>query len=192
MAENLSTEFWDLRFAARRSYFYHEKRVLFWRTILFVAHGMEAALSSTAAAFLFCDGNRTFTQWAVLISAIISFIVVWFGAEKRIQANMEKKARFMELEDSVPLDDCGTAKDLADLKKRRRKIEADDDVVLQCVDALAYNMACTAFGLPVRFRLNWFESSVGRILPIPYSIKEIESKVPNPAPAAPIPPPTNH
>lgn len=192
MAENLSTEFWNLRFAARRSYFYHEKRVLFWRTILFFAHGMEAALSSTAAAFLFCGGNRTFTQWAVLISAIISFIVVWFGADKRIQANMEKKAKFMELEDSVPTDDSGTAKVLDNLKSRKRKIESDDDVALQCVDALAYNMALTSFGEKERFRLNWFESSVGRILPIPYSIKEIESKVPNPAPAAPIPPPTNH
>lgn len=175
MDEKLSTEFFNLRFASRRSYFYHEKRVLFWKTTLFVAHGMEAALSSTAAAFLFCGDGRSLTQWIVLASAIISFIVVWFGAEKRIQINMKKKAMFIELENDIPLNDTGTVEELAELKKRKLQIEADDDVALPCVDALAYNMACTAFNMPERFVLNRYERWVGRIVPIPYSIKETES-----------------
>ena len=177
ITESLSAEFWNLRFDSRRSYFYHEKRVLFWKTALFVAHGMEAALSSTAAAFLFCDGSKSFTQWVVLISAIVSFIVVWFGAEKRIQTNMKKKAMFLELENDVPLNDTGTAEKLAELKNRKLQIESDDDVALPCVDALAYNMACTAFNMPERFVLNWHERWIGRIVPIPYSVKEKESSL---------------
>lgn len=177
MDEKLSTEFFNLRFASRRSYFYHEKRVLFWKTTLFVAHGMEAALSSTAAAFLFCGDGRSLTQWIVLASAIISFIVVWFGAEKRIQINMKKKAMFIELENDIPLNDTGTVEELAELKKRKLQIESDDDVVLPCVDALAYNMACTAFDMPERFALNRIERSIGRIVPIPYSVKEKESSL---------------
>ena len=87
----LEDEFWNLRFGLKRSYFYHEKRVLFWRMALFIAHGAEMALTSTAAAFLFNETSKSFSQWAVLISAVLSFIVVWFGADKRIQTNMQKK-----------------------------------------------------------------------------------------------------
>lgn len=170
--ETLVKGFWDLRFGLRLSYFYHEKRVLFWRTLLFVAHGMEAALTSTAAAFLFNDSSKTFSQWAVLVSAILSFIVIWFGAEKRIQVNMEKKARFLDLEDRIPIKESDYSEELLEkLTRARRKIERDDDVVLPCVDALARNDACRALGLTEDRRLNIFERIVGRILPIPYKKK---------------------
>lgn len=170
----LENEFWNLRFGLKRSYFYHEKRVLFWRTALFIAHGTEMALTSTAAAFLFNENSKTFSQWAVLISAILSFIVVWFGADKRIQTNMQKKARFVDLEDRIPLKKDAYSEDvLADLKRARRKIERDDDVVLPCVDALARNDACRALGVPEDRRLNLFERTIGRIFPIPYSKKVV-------------------
>lgn len=170
----LDKEFWSLRFGLRRSYFYHEKRVLFWRTLLFVAHGAEAALTSTAAAFLFNDACETFSQWAVLISAILSFIVVWFSADKRIQANMEKKARFMDLEDRIPIKKEDYNEDLLmELKRARRKVERDDDVTLPCVDALARNDACRALGIPEDRKLSFVECTLGRILPIPYDKKTI-------------------
>jgi len=172
MDDVLVKGFWDLRFGLRRSYFYHEKRVLFWRTLLFIAHGMEAALMSTAAAFLFNDSSKTFSQWAVLVSAILSFIVIWFGAEKRIQVNMEKKARFLDLEDRIPIKESDYSEELLEkLVRARRKIERDDDVVLPCVDALARNDACRALGLTEDRRLNVLERIVGRILPIPYKKK---------------------
>lgn len=168
----LEKGFWELRFALRRSYFYHEKRVLFWRTALFLAHGLEAALTSTAAAFLFNEASKTFTQWAVLISAILSFVVVWFGADKRIKVNMEKKARFVELEDLIPIGEDDRTKDFLErIKRERRKVERDDDVTLPCVDALARNDACRAFGVAEDRKLNWIEKTVGRILPIPYKKK---------------------
>ena len=168
----LEKEFWSLRFGLKRSYFYHEKRVLFWRTVLFMAHGTEMVLTSTAAAFLFNENSKTFSQWAVLISAILPFIIVWFGADKRMQTNMQKKARFVDLEDRIPVTKDAYNEDmLADLKRARRKIESDDDVVLPCVDALAWNDACRALGVPEDRKLNFFERTVGRILPIPYDKK---------------------
>lgn len=169
MDKSLSDAFWSMRFGLRRSYFYHEKRVLFWRTTLFIAHGMEMALNSTAAAFIFNEGKNSLTKWFVLLSAIISFIVVWFNAEKRIQINMEKKAKFIDIEDLIPLNECEyTEKLLDDLKRKRRKIERDDDVVLPCVDALAYNDACRSFGKDPIHKLNILERTIGRMLPIPY------------------------
>ena len=172
--DELEKEFWTFRFGVRRSYFYHEKRVLFWRTMLFIAHGMETALTSTAAAFLFCDNSKPFAQWAVLISAILSFIVVWFGADKRIQTNMEKKAKFLDIEDKIPANkDLYSEELLAKLKRERRIIERDDDVVLPCVDALARNDACRAFGISEDRKLNFIEFTIGRILPIPYIKKAV-------------------
>lgn len=170
----LKDAFWELRFGLRRSYFYHEKRVLFWRTLLLLAHGMEMALTSTAAAFLFCESNKTFTQWAVLISAILSFVVVWFSADKRIQINMEKKARFLDLEDRIPANDKDYNDELLEkLKRARLRIERDDDVVLPCVDALARNDACRALGLPEDRKLNFLERTLGRLIPMPYTLKKI-------------------
>jgi len=171
----LEDEFWNLRFGLKRSYFYHEKRVLFWRMALFIAHGAEMALTSTAAAFLFNETSKSFSQWAVLISAVLSFIVVWFGADKRIQTNMQKKARFVDIEDKIPIKKDAYSEDLlADLKRARRKIERDDDVVLPCVDALARNDACRALGLPEDRKVNFFERTVGWILPIPYNKKVVK------------------
>ena len=168
----IENEWWKMRFGLRRSYFYHEKRVLFWRTLLFFTHGIEAALTSTAVAFLFCEGSRTVTQWAVLVSAILSFVAVWFGAEKRIQANMAKKAGFAALEDRIPPQrEKWTAELLEEIRRARIALERDDDVVLECVDALARNAACRSFGIPEDKRLNFFERTVGRILPIPYADK---------------------
>ena len=168
----LADEFWTMRFGVTRSYFYHEKRVLFWRTLLFVAHGAEAALTSTAAAFLFCDSAKSFSQWAVLVSAILSFLVVWFCAEGRIKTNMEKKARFRDLENMLPLfDEKGTEEQLAEIARKRREIERDDDVVLPCVDVLARIDACRALGVEPDRRLNFIERTIGRILPIPYTNK---------------------
>lgn len=168
----LADEFWNFQFGVRRSYFYHEKRVLFWRTALFVSHGVETALTSTAAAFLFSGAGKAFSQWAVLISAALSFVVVWFCAEKHIQANMEKKARFADLEDKIPLKEEDYKEEtLNRLRRERRKIERDDDVILPCVDALARNDACRAFGLPEDRELSLYERTVGRILPIPYRKK---------------------
>lgn len=171
-ADELKDAYWEMRFGLRRSYFYHEKRVLFWRTMLFVANGMEAALTSTAAAFLFCDSEKSVAQWATLLSAILSFVVVWFSADRRIQSNMEKKARFSDLEDSIPIDEeTFSVEGLEKIKRLRRNIERDDDVVLPCVDALARNDACRAFGIPEDRRLNFIERTVGRLLPIPYKNK---------------------
>ena len=172
--KTIENEFWALRFGLKRSYFYHEKRVLFWQTLLFITHGMEAALTSTAAAFLFCDSSKTFSQWAVLVSAILSFIVVWFGADKRIRLNMEKKAKFLELEDRIPVKrESRTEEVLEGLKRERRKIERHDDVSLPCVDALARNDACRALGVPEDRKLSLVERTLGRILPIPYDKKAI-------------------
>lgn len=172
MDEKLKKEFWNTRFDLRRSYFYHEKRVLFWRTTLFLAQGMETALNSTAAAFIFNENGATLTKWFVLASAIISFIVVWFNADKRIQSNMEKKARFLGLEELIPCnEDEYTQKRLDEIRQGRLKIELDDDVVLPCVDALARNDACRAFGLAEDRYLNLLECTLGRFLPIPYKKK---------------------
>lgn len=172
-ADKLKDAYWEMRFGLRRSYFYHEKRVLFWRTLLFFTHGMEAALTSTAAAFIFCDGSRTVTQWTVLLSAILSFVVVWFNADRRIAANMAKKAAFAALEDKIPLDESAWSPDgLENLRRARRDVEQDDDVCLPCVDALARNDACRAFGLPEDRKLSLYESLVGRLLPIPYREKQ--------------------
>lgn len=172
--ETIANEFWKLRFSLRRSYFYHERRVLFWRVLLFLAHGLETALTSTAAAFLFCESSKSATQWLVLISAILSFIVVWFGAEKRIQTNMEKKARFLDLEGRIPARKERYSEELLDeLCSERRKIERDDDVVLPCVSALARNDACRALGVPEDRKLSLMEHVLGRILPIPYNKKTV-------------------
>jgi len=85
---------------------------------------------------------------------------------------MEKKACFTDLEDMIPSDACDyTTALLAKIKRERRKVERDDDVALPCVDALARNDACRAFGVPEDRRLNLIEMSVGRILPIPYRKK---------------------
>lgn len=107
----------------------------------------------------------------MLVSAILSFVVVWFGAEKRIQVNMEKKSRFVDLEDRIPTIGVYTNEMLAKLLRERRKIERDDDVVLPCVDALARNDACRALGAPEDRMLNIVERTIGRILPIPYGKK---------------------
>ena len=165
-----------MRFGLKRSYFYHEKRVLFWRTTLFLAQGMEMALNSTAAAFIFNENSNSLTKWFILLSAIISFVVVWFNAEKRIQTNMEKKAKFVELEDLIPTSQSEyTEKLLEEIKRRRPKIERDDDIVLPCVDALAYNDACRAVGKNEDRILNFAEKTIGRILPIPYTKKAATS-----------------
>ena len=170
--DKIENDWWYMRFGLRRSYFYHEKRVLFWRTLLFLAHGIEAALTSTAAAFLFSEGSRTATQWAVLVAAILSFVVVWFGAERRIQSNMAKKAGFATLEGKIPLGrEKWTAELLEEIRRERVEIERDDDVVLPCVDALARNDACRSLGIPEDKRLSFVERTVGRVLPIPYSPK---------------------
>ena len=171
--ETIDREFWNLRFGLRRSYFYHEKRVLFWRVVLFLAHGLETALTSTAAAFLFCESNKSVTQWLVLVSAILSFVVVWFGAERRIQINMEKKARFLDLEGKIPAKKDRYSEELLDeLCTERRNIERDDDVVLPCVSALARNDACRALGVPEDRKISFIERTIGRILPIPYALKK--------------------
>ena len=170
--EELKDAFWKMQFGLRRSYFYHERRVLFWRTVLFVAQGMEAALGSTAAAFLFNENGSSLTKWLVLASAIISFVVVWFDASKRIQVNMTKKARFADLEDRIPFnEDKYSEALLEEIRQVRRKIEKDDDVVLPCVDVLARNDACRALGVPEDRKLSFVERTIGRLLPIPYDKK---------------------
>lgn len=174
MNEKLADEFWNMRFGLKRSFFYHEKRVLFWRTALFIAQGLEMALNSTAAAFLFNSNGATVTRWIVLLSAIVSGIVVWFNADKRIQMNMEKKARFRDLIGRIPRSEDRYTEDLLDeIEAARIDIERDDDVVLPCVDALARNDACRSFGVPEDRRLNILESTIGRILPIPYHMKPV-------------------
>lgn len=169
MDEKILDDFWAMRFGLRRSFFYHEKRIVFWRTSLFFAQGLEMALNSTAAAFLFNSNGTTTTRWIVLASAIISGIVVWFNAEKRIQANMEKKALFHDLIGRIPRRQEKYTEELLDeIEKARLDIERDDDVVLPCVDALARNDACRSLGIPEDSKLNFIERTIGRVLPIPY------------------------
>lgn len=173
-SEKLEDEFWKQRFALKRSYFYHERRVVFWSTMLFLSNGMEMLLNSTAAAFLFNKNQNSFAQWAVLVSAVISFAVMWFNADKRIQSNNEKRARFLELENMIPDQPEEHSFELLEkLKQERFKIEQHDDAALPCVDALARNDACRALGIPEDRKLNILERTVGRILPIPYNKKRI-------------------
>ena len=173
-SEKLEDEFWKQRFALKRSYFYHERRVVFWSTMLFLSNGMEMLLNSTAAAFLFNKNQNSFAQWAVLVSAVISFAVMWFNADKRIQSNNEKRARFLELENMIPDQPEEHSFELLEkLKQERFKIEQHDDAALPCVDALARNDACRALGIPEDRKLNILERTVGRILPIPYDKKRI-------------------
>ena len=171
-SEQLENKFWRLQFAFKRSYFYHERRVVFWSTMLFISQGMEMLLNSTAAAFLFNKNQNSFAQWAVLASAVISFAVMWFNADKRIRSNNEKRARFLELGSMIPDQrEKFTPELLEQLKQERIKIERHDDATLPCVDALARNDACRALGIKEDRKLNILERTIGRILPIPYDKK---------------------
>ncbi len=172
LKEDMEKKLWDLRFGVKKSYFYHEKRVLFWTTLLFISQGTEAVLTSTAAAFLFHDAGEVFSRWAVLISAILSFVAIWFGANKRVRTNMEKKAIYLDIENELPRNAGELSEEVfRRLKTKRLKVELTDDVVLPCVEALARNDACRALGLPEDRRLGIVEKTIGRILPIPYTKK---------------------
>lgn len=166
-----------MRFGLRCMFYYHEKRVVFWRGMLFAAQGLEMALNSTAAAFLFNSGTNSATRWIVLISAIISGVAVWFNAEKRVQVNMEKKARYHDLIGMVPRrPEKYTEEILDEIEKERNELERDNEPVLNCVYARARNQACRSIGVPEDRGIGPIDYLVGSVLPIPYTFKPFKGK----------------
>ena len=177
MDEKLYNEFWGMRFGLRQMFFYHEKRVILWRGLLFVTQGLEMALNSTAAAFLFNEGTNSATRWIVLVSAILSGVAVWFGAEKRIQRNMDMKAKYHDLIGKVPRRPEKYTEELLDeIEAERNALERENDPVMPCVYAAARNDACRALGIPEDRGIGPIDFLVGSILPIPYRHKPFKGK----------------
>ena len=166
----------EQRFAIERSMMYHERRVLFWEFLSFVAKVFEFTTTSAAAVFLFTHQNKSITQWVVLAAAFFSFLLIILDAQRRIKHNTSQRARFGELSMHIPRNlETITEARMEELIQARKRIEQDDGVILDCFNAICHNRQCIAEGNHEgKLYLHWWESWFGRFLPIPFNGKPVE------------------
>lgn len=162
----------NAKWGVERSMLYHESRVFFWESLSFVSKLFEFLLNSAACVLLF-DGSATFTKWFVLVSAILSFLAIIMNCSKRIKHNMAQKARYGRLLAKFPVDEDDFTKDiLAQISKERLKIEEDESVILDCLNAVCHNKLCDVYDLPdEKWEVSLLCATVGRMIPIPHHPK---------------------
>jgi len=158
------------RFSIETAMMYHERRVLFWEVLAFIARVFEFFTTSAAAVFLFQDQTLETTRWMVLAAALFAFLVIALDAQRRIKHNARQRARMGELRLRVPHNLATvTEAQLEEIVRDRKRIELDDGVLLECFAMICHNRQCMAEGNPDgKVPINWWEWSVGRFFPVPY------------------------
>ncbi len=171
--EQIADAAYSQKFSIARSMMYHERRVLFWEFLSGIAKFLEFATTSTAFVFIYAGTDRPLLQWVVLAAAIASFLAIILDAHKRIKHNTSQRARLGELALQIPHNlEALTEERLEEICTARKRIELDDGVILDCLNAICHNRQCDAEGIKTGLmHLNLWEATVGRFFPVPYKSK---------------------
>lgn len=140
-----STEFYEQLFGVRRSVRYHQRRRSYFESW----HGCIAALQvvtgSSAVAALLAEGAalNAIGIYLTAVPPLLAAIDLVFGTTRRATLHAGLGRQFSQLEaDMVAHEDdreSVTQEALADFKKRRLTIEADEPPKLRVVDLLSHN-----------------------------------------------------
>ena len=166
--EDIHDEFKRQNFVASRAIRYYTSRKTFWMTLLVSSEVLGLMLNASAFTFLFI--NLTIGKVIVAAACLLSLLIVCFQASTRCQKNLEQKVRFHDHLKLFPVDPAKeTYELLKTIKDNRIAIEKDDDTLFPCLSVICHNQECVARGIPEEIKyLTWFQSNIGRILPIPY------------------------
>ena len=166
--QDVHDEFERQNFAAYRAIRYYTSRKTFWMALLVSSELLGLILNASAFSVLFV--NITVGKILVAVSCFLSLLIVCLQASRRCQKNLEQKARFHEHLRLFPVDPSGeTYELLKKIKDNRNSIEKNDDTLFPCLSVICHNQECVARDILGEIKhLNWFQSTIGRILPIPY------------------------
>lgn len=171
MDEKLADKYWEVRFQSRLRDIYNTKRTIFWTGLEMFAQLGEFILS-TAAFIALTSSKAQFGTWATFTVSILSFLALWLGAGKRARRCARMSKQYALLEMSVPPFYAKQTEAHAEKAfTRLRELQQQETITLPCLDMVCYRDACFEFGATPQWRLSWFERTVGRWLPIPYTPK---------------------
>lgn len=176
----LHARFESMRLGLMRSYYYYEMRLTFWSAFMFIAAAINAVLSLSAICALY-DNTAVWVRWLVAISAFMTFVLTWFGANKRANCLTAQKLATKQVQNMLPASEAeevsGGEALYKKVKTAREDFELRDDIILECADAICHNKACVTLGIPQRYVLAWWQRYLGRLLPIPYTERSCLQRV---------------
>lgn len=172
MNEELADRYWDIRLGARTRALYYGRRILFWSGLkMFSQFG--AFILSTAAFLALTRDHATFGTWTTFAVSILSFLVLLLGAGKRARMCEGLSREYgMIVADVPPYHNAQTSEKAEKAKAKLDELYAKEGAFLDCLAVACYRDACFEFGAEPQCRLSWFERTVGRFLPIPYTPKK--------------------